>query len=123
VITTASLTRLAKRGEDMLGPGKLRPLTYYARANPSATPVTYTDAWGSFELLSLRLTGMAGPGGSPSVIRQDSQLRIALYRVLWVPTKADSVLDEHGHLWRVIDIFDGPGYPFYRLQVRDITPQ
>src|SRR5262249_51218761 len=97
-------------------------LTYHAKASATAPLVEYIGVMGRFTEFDEHLTALHATVPEGTVRRDDMRLRIALYRVTWVPSTYDSGTRADGSTGRVLSTRGGPGHPWWILQVRRVMP-
>lgn len=93
---------------------RVEALTYYAKATPGASATTHAVTQAILRRYALRELQ------PETILQTDQELRIPTVAVTWTPTDYDEFARVDGTRWRILSVADGPGYPFYRLQVRQI---
>lgn len=115
------MDHLARQIEGMNG-DLVQAFAYHARATAPSAVVEYAGIRGRFTEYSDHITALHGLVPEGQVRREDRRLRIATWRVTWVPTLYDTVTWGDGSVWRVLSVRGGPGHPWYILQVRKVMP-
>ena len=94
--------------------GRVEALTYYAKATPAVAATTHAVSQAILRRYALRELQ------PETILLNDQECRIPTEAVTWTPTDYDEFTRADGTRWRVLSLRDGPGYPFYYLQVRQI---
>ena len=94
--------------------GRVEAITYTAKATPGSATVTHTVQRAVIQGYRL---GQLIP---ELILATDRECLLATHLATWTPSDYDEVTRADSTVWRVQSVQDGPGHPFYRLQLRQI---